>query len=150
MRTTAWTTGIAAALTLAAVLLPISSRGDDAADRKALEGSWQGYIADPRGDRPGPVRFSEIAITTERIRGRQMDGKDMGEGTYRLGSNGRVHTIDSFGLAGEPRNKTFLGIYEIQGDTLRWCVANPGRPRPEEFASRPGGGQFLMILKRQR
>lgn len=136
-------------LGLAALVLPAGSHGDDASDRQKLVGTWQGYLAEPRGDRPGPVRFSEVVISAERIRARRLDGSDMGEGTYQLGANGRARTLDANGLSGEPRGKTFLGIYEIQGDTLRWCMANPGKPRPEEFMSRPGGGQFLMVLRRK-
>lgn len=145
MRLRGWLAVPALLIALAAPL-----RADDPADRRALSGSWAGFIADPRGERPGPVRFSEIRITPERIRGTQGDGRDMGEGTYQLGTAGSVRTLDSTGLAGEPRGKTFLGIYEIRGDTLRWCVANPGKPRPSEFASRPSSGQFLMVLTRKR
>jgi uncharacterized protein (TIGR03067 family) len=132
------------------IALATPLRADDPADRRALSGNWEGFIAEPRGERPGPVRFSEIRITPERIRGTQGDGRDMGEGTYQLGVAGTVRTLDSTGLSGEPRGKTFLGIYEIRGDTLRWCVANPGKPRPTEFASRPSSGQFLMVLTRKR
>lgn len=145
-----WRMGLAAGIALSACLLSSGSWGDDAGDRRKLEGTWQGFIAEPRGERPGPVRFSEVVIGPERIRATRGDGTSMGEGTYRLGSTGRMRTLDSMGTAGEPRGKSFLGIYEVQGDTLRWCVSNPGRPRPEEFASRPGGGQFLLVLKRKR
>lgn len=138
----------------AAVCLAVSAAGpvpgDEAGDRKLLQGAWEGYIAEPRTERPGPVRFSEINIGPERIRGVQRDGKDMGEGTYRLGTAGGVRTIDSVGTSGEPRGHTFLGIYELKGDTLRWCVANPGKPRPTEFATQIGSGQFLMILTRKK
>jgi len=133
---------------LAVGLSPTGSHSDDAGDRRALSGRWVGHVADPRGDRPGPIRFSEVVITAERIRARRGDGSDMGEGQYRLSAERGVRNLDSYGLAGEPRGKTYLGIYEMQGETLRWCVANPGKPRPTEFASRPSAGQFLMVLRR--
>jgi uncharacterized protein (TIGR03067 family) len=129
-------------------LLPAVSQGDDASDRRWLSGRWTGHVADPRGERPGPIRFQEVVITTERISAKGVNGGDMGSGSYRLGTEGRLRTLDTQGLAGEPRGKTYLGIVESQGDTLRWCVANPGRPRPTEFASRPSAGQFLMVLRR--
>ncbi|MCI0681000.1 MAG: hypothetical protein L0Y71_02755 [Gemmataceae bacterium] len=39
-------------------------------------------------------------------------------------------------------------IFEIVGDKLRYCVAPPGRPRPTEFATYPGDGLTLVVLKR--
>src|SRR2546421_79447 len=90
-----------------AALLPVSSRGDDASERKRLAGTWEGYLADPRGERPGPVRFSQVVITPDRIRATGSNGSDMGEGTYRLGLDGRLGTLDANGLSGEPRGKTY-------------------------------------------
>jgi uncharacterized protein (TIGR03067 family) len=40
------------------------------------------------------------------------------------------------------------GIYSLQGDVLRYCVAAPGRPRPSEFATTKGDGYTLVVLKR--
>lgn len=41
-------------------------------------------------------------------------------------------------------------IYEFEPDGgLRYCVAEPGRPRPWEFVTRPGDGHTLVSLKRR-
>ena len=40
------------------------------------------------------------------------------------------------------------GIYLLQGDVLRYCIAAPGRPRPTEFATTKGDGYTLVVLKR--
>lgn len=141
-----------AVLVLAGVLGLAASQpapGDEAEDRKALEGVWVGFVAEPRSERPGPIRFSEIRIGPEKITGKGQDGKDMGEGTYRLGHAGGLRTLDTVGTAGEPRGQSFLGIYEVKGDTLRWCSANPGKPRPTEFTTRVGT-QWMMILTRKK
>jgi uncharacterized protein (TIGR03067 family) len=142
--------GVLCLLGATVVLAPVVTQGDDLGDRRALEGRWEGHVADPRGDRPGPIRFQQVLITPERIRATRGDGSDMGEGNYRLGEIQGVRTMDAYGLAGETRGKTYLGIYQLRGDTLWWCTANPGKPRPQEFASRPGAGQFLMVLRRAR
>jgi uncharacterized protein (TIGR03067 family) len=44
--------------------------------------------------------------------------------------------------------KTYLGIYTLGGDTLKWCVSTPGNARPTEFATK--GSQFMLVLKRQK
>jgi hypothetical protein len=37
----------------------------------------------------------------------------------------------------------------LDGDTLKWCVANRGG-RPTEFATNRGQGSFLLILTKQK
>ena len=49
---------------------------------------------------------------------------------------------------GSEKGETYLGIYKIEGDTLKWCVAVPGSERPSEFAT--SGSDFLLVLKRQK
>ena len=44
--------------------------------------------------------------------------------------------------------KTVLGIYEINGDTIKYCWAEPGKERPKEFATKTDSNQTLMVLKR--
>ena len=39
-------------------------------------------------------------------------------------------------------------IYELRGDVLTYCVAAPGRARPTAFATTPGDGCTLVVLKR--
>lgn len=41
-----------------------------------------------------------------------------------------------------------LAIFTLTGDTLRYCVAPPGRPRPTAFATKKGDGLTLVVLKR--
>ncbi len=43
-----------------------------------------------------------------------------------------------------------LGIYEIDGDTLKLCFNAPGDPRPKTFASAKGSRVSYFILKRNK
>jgi RNA polymerase sigma factor (sigma-70 family) len=47
---------------------------------------------------------------------------------------------------GQPSMKC---LYEIEGDTLRLCMAAPGGPRPTEFKTTEGQNHFSMRLKRK-
>jgi hypothetical protein len=41
-----------------------------------------------------------------------------------------------------------LGIYEIDGDTLKVCFDPQGKVRPTEFKSAPGSENFVNVHKR--
>ena len=42
------------------------------------------------------------------------------------------------------------GIYEVNGDTYRYCIAPAGKDKPNEFSSKEGSGHILMVLKREK
>jgi uncharacterized protein (TIGR03067 family) len=122
-----------------------------AADLKALEGTWRGWVVEGKGAAAdkGPVHL-EIVIRGDRITAKRLDDKDspdLGEGTVRLGA-GKPPTIDATRTAKPGKGKTYPGIYQLDGDTLRWCTAQPNGERPTELLTKRG--QFLMVLKRQK
>ena len=43
---------------------------------------------------------------------------------------------------------TYLGIYELDGDTLRFCLGST-TARPTKFAVKPGGEWLYVVLKRK-
>ncbi len=56
-------------------------------------------------------------------------------------------TIDLTFSDGPGKDQTQKGIYELEGDTQRICVAKGNEERPAEFMSKPGSGQMIQILK---
>ena len=135
----------------AACLAPALSDGDDAAERKKLEGVWNGFVVQGRGDRTdrGLVTINDLKITSGKITWPPEKGVGLDEGTYQLDLAKNPRALDSTGTAGDVKGRSFLGIYAVEGDTLKWCVAGPDNPRPTEFVSRPPR-QFYMVLKRQK
>ena len=127
-----------------------AAQAPDAVQQNLL-GTWTGWVVEGRGERPdrGPAKISEMVITRDLIRARD-DRQSYGAGQYRLDARQNPGHLDAMGTEGQSRGKNYLGIFSLQGDTLYWCSANPGRPRPTELATRPGNGQFLMVLKRVR
>ncbi len=57
-------------------------------------------------------------------------------------------TIDYVNQFGANKGKSQEGIYEFEGDILKFCVAPPGKPRPREFASCRGDGRSFTTWKR--
>lgn len=71
--------------------------------------------------------------------------KRVEKGTYRLDAAKRPREIDS---TTEGRDGAEKGIYVIEGDTLKLCLATRGGPRPMEFTSKKGTDQILIVLRR--
>lgn len=118
-------------------------------DRPKLQGVWQGYVVDGKGENPnqGPLHL-QVTISADKISAINLGdgGKSMGEGTYRL--DPAKQAIDASGvvLPGK-RSRDYAGIFALEGDTLKWCVDNQQKGRPTEF--RTVKGQYLLILKRK-
>ena len=51
---------------------------------------------------------------------------------------------------GPTKGKTQLGIYEFDGDTVRFCFGSPGKDRPSEFAAKEGSGNTLSVWRRDK
>jgi uncharacterized protein (TIGR03067 family) len=122
------------------------------AELKKLEGTWEGYAVEGKGEKPdrGPVHI-RITIAGDKISAVDLGNKekDMGSGTFKIDPTKQLKEIDATGivLPGK-REKTYQGIYELDGDTLKWCVDNRQKERPTEF--RTVSGNFLLILKRKK
>ncbi len=56
--------------------------------------------------------------------------------------------IDYINLAGANQGKAQAGIYEFEGELLKFCVAAPGAARPKKFESAKGDDRTLTVWKR--
>jgi hypothetical protein len=43
-----------------------------------------------------------------------------------------------------------LGIYELDGDTVKFCFGGPGKERPTEFTTKEGSMRTLSVWKRDK
>jgi uncharacterized protein (TIGR03067 family) len=124
---------------------------DDApAEVPKLDGVWRGFTVLGKGENPdrGPVHL-ELTIKGDHIDAKRLDGQSlpMTEGTYTI-VPGKPMQMDGTETNARGRKRVYLGICELTGDTLKWCVATPRNERPTDFETkRP---QFLVILKRQK
>jgi uncharacterized protein (TIGR03067 family) len=57
------------------------------------------------------------------------------------------HVVEYTNLAGPNKGKAQTGIADMTGDTLRICMAAPGRPRPDGFSSTPGDGRSFTTWR---
>lgn len=135
---------------------PSTAQDKKESDPKLLAqflGTWRGWAVEGQGGEQDakPVHL-ELRIEGRRIVAMQLlenkQSKSLGEGVFQLAVAGKYQTIDATRTSRPGKGQTYLGIYELTGDTWRWCTGNPSKERPTEFVTRRG--QFLVILKKQQ
>jgi len=92
----------------------------------------------------------ELTITERTMHGIEIKGDkriDHGVGEFTLGLTADPCHLDAAKTNERGRKQAFIGIYTLEGDTLKWCVS-PQKARPETFETKKG--QFLVILKREK
>jgi uncharacterized protein (TIGR03067 family) len=69
---------------------------------------------------------------------------------YKLDAGKKPKAIDWLPGDKNRLSKPLLGIYELEGDTLKICWGKQGGERPREFKSTAGGDEWLWVLKRAK
>jgi uncharacterized protein (TIGR03067 family) len=124
---------------------------DDAAIRKQLVGVWKGFTVNGKGENPnaGPVKL-ELTITETTIHGLEIkpggNNVDHGAGEFTLDLSPDPDHLDAAHTNERGRKRAYVGIYTLDGDTLKWCVS-PQKTRPTTFET--AKGQFLLVLRRE-
>ena len=59
-------------------------------------------------------------------------------------------TIDYTVTEGDNKGQKMLGIYELDGDTAKFCIAGPGKDRPTDFTTKEGSERTLTVWKRDK
>jgi uncharacterized protein (TIGR03067 family) len=140
-------------LSMACVLLVGFSsvvRSGDAKDGDTLEGTWLPATAE-LGGKPftDEVRKS-IKLVVKEDKYTVTVGELVDKGTTKINAKAKPKEMDITGTEGPNKGKTFLAIYEQDGDTLRICYDLTGKSRPTEFKSKEGTQLFLVTYKREK
>ncbi len=138
---------------LSVVLLCGAGRAwaEEKKDAKSLEGTWKVVSAEENGQpkegyKDAIVTFHDGTFTVKTADGNTHDVsyKVMRKGTGPA-------SIDMTAKGGPNDGKTFQGIFEVEGDTLRICRgATPDKERPTEFTGKADAGTTLVTLKREK
>jgi uncharacterized protein (TIGR03067 family) len=119
-------------------------------DRDTIQGRWK-LVSIERGGKPIASRTEPNDKMTLVIEGDRYDwtsGDVPMEGTYTLDPNKTLKEIDVTPIGGPNRGRTLKGIYKIEGDTLKVCLAGPGEERATEFESKEGSRHSFYIMRR--
>jgi uncharacterized protein (TIGR03067 family) len=124
-------------------------------DLTRLQGTWltvslvndgKTLVAENEPPKPGPV----TKLAYEGNRWKVIVGnKVVATGVVKIDSTRRPKEIDLLDESGTRNETTKLGVYELDGDTYRYCLAPAGKPRPRELASPAGSGVSLGVSRRE-
>jgi uncharacterized protein (TIGR03067 family) len=123
-----------------------------AKDLQAFKGTWRLSSKEVDGKNFSEEEIKGVIATNDglgKFSVRRGD-KVIDEGTVKLDPTKKPRTIDVTFTEGERKGQTAQGIYEIQSDAFRVCVARPGDERPTDFSARVGSGCTLIVYKRDK
>lgn len=141
-----------AKLVLAVVVLCLAA-ADDKKDQDKLQGTWVTVTAvqggkklDPAADKNYPRK---IVFEGDKVSVHLQEAEH--KGSFKLGMEGQVATIDLIPADPMKQDRVMKGIYKLEGDTLTICVDEDREAgRPKDFVSKDGSRQILVTFKREK
>jgi uncharacterized protein (TIGR03067 family) len=107
-------------------------------DHERLQGTWA-FVSEERGGKqvepPEEAKGATLTFQGDRAVFKQKGGGH--EASFKLDPTRTPKEID---LTVEEGGKSAVhkGLYALEGDTLKMCLAHPPQPRPTAFASVAG------------
>jgi len=126
---------------------------DDKADLekevRKFQGTWTFESSETGGKELPTGELKGFILTFEGDKHTLKKGDEVVQvGTQKLDPSKSPKSIDVTMTEGPNKGTVMLGIYEIDGDTLKVCFDLQGKKRPTEFKSAPGSENFVNVHKR--
>src|SRR5262249_42960131 len=127
------------ALATGAALFGSQDSGKDAAaeELKKLSGTFTVTLFVDDGKKLGEDELKTMRVSQMGAEWKFQVGKEVTEGRDTVIPGKSPREIDSTYTSGPLKGKTVKGIYEADGETVRYCWAAPSKDRPRAFASTP-------------
>jgi uncharacterized protein (TIGR03067 family) len=148
--------GILVQIAVVLVTVGLLAGADNAADAvqketAQLEGEWSMVS----GERDGQALPEDIVKGAKRVaKGGEttvtIGGEVFLKAKFTIDPARKPKTIDYALTDGPNKGKTQLGIYELDGDTVKFCFAAPGKERPTDFTTKEESARTLSVWKREK
>ncbi len=117
-------------------------------DQAKLQGEWM-MVSGERDGQPFPDEFRK---GFKRVAKGDETTVTMGDqlfmkAKFTLDPTKKPKTIDYSVTGGTYAGNRQLGIYELNGDTAKFCFSIPGRARPDDFSTKSQDGRTLSVWK---
>lgn len=119
---------------------------------QAMQGTWEAVHMERDGKE---VTLSNDNKTTSSNTGNKFivrrGDQVIAAGSFAFDPSKSPRESETTYTEGPDTGKTFKGIHEIDGDTMKFCRAgSPDDERPTEFKTKPGSGQFAADYQREQ
>jgi uncharacterized protein (TIGR03067 family) len=123
-----------------------------AKELQAFKGTWRMNSKEVDGKKLSEEEIKDVIATIDGSGKASVrcGDKVIGEGTAKLDPAKKPKAIDVSFTEGDRKGTTALGIYEIESDAFRVCIARAGDERPAEFSAKTGSGRTLIVYKREK
>jgi uncharacterized protein (TIGR03067 family) len=121
-------------------------------DLQEFKGTWRMSSKEVDGKKLREEEIKDLVLTHDgsgNCSVRRLE-KLIAEATIKLDPTKTPKTIEIAFTEGERKGQTVVGIYELEGDAFRVCIARPGDERPAEFSTSAGSGRTLVLFNRKR
>jgi uncharacterized protein (TIGR03067 family) len=116
-----------------------------------LEGEWSMQSGEADGmSMPKEMVSTGKRVAKDGVTTITIGGELYFKAKFTIDPAKKPKAIDYAMTEGPTKGKTHLGIYELDGDTLKFCFAAPGKDRPTEFKSKEGSGWTFSVWKRDK
>jgi uncharacterized protein (TIGR03067 family) len=138
-----------------AALALVSVRADetDAAktDKAQLQGEWT-MVSGERDGQKFPAEFLQNSkrVASNDVTTVTIQGQLFMKATFTLDPATSPKKIDYAVTGGPYAGNRQLGIYQLDGDTVKYCFTVPGKERPAEFSTKPDDGRTLTVWKKEK
>ena len=126
------------------------ANSDGTDERKLLQGTWLPTAAELSENPFDETTLKTMKLVIDGDKYTVTAGKSIDKGTTKIDPAAKPKTMDVIGAEGPNKGKTFLAIYELNGDSLRVCYDLTGKVRPSEFKTKKGELLFLATYKRAK
>jgi uncharacterized protein (TIGR03067 family) len=120
-------------------------------DLAQLQGEWRMVS----GNRGGQALPDDMLNNSKRdCKGDEttvvVGGQLLMKAKFKLDPARKPKRIDYRITGGPNAGKNQLGIYELDGDTVKFCFAAPGKDRPDDFTTKAGDDRTSSVWKRAK
>jgi uncharacterized protein (TIGR03067 family) len=118
------------------------------ADLARLQGEWAMVSGEIQGEAmPEGWRTTARRVAKENETTVTVGGQLFMKARFKLDPTKTPKTIDYEMTGGPTEGKKQLGIYEFDGEQVRFCFGSPDKDRPTEFKTAAGDGRTLSVWK---
>ena len=136
------------------VLLTAMARADDAGAKRdlgQLQGEWTMVMGEIEGQAmPEQMRMAARRVAKDDETTITIGGQLFMKAKFTIDPAKKPKTIDYNMTGGPTSGKTQLGIYEIDGERVKFCFGSPGKERPTNFKTEAGDGRTLSVWTRKK